>query len=625
LEDRCVPSTVTNLDDAGAGSLRQALLDTPAGGTVDFQPGLTGTIMLTSGELVISRNLTIAGPGADVIAVSGNHASRVFDILSSAAISGLTIADGMTTDFGGGIVNDGPLTLTDSIIRDNSASYAGGISSFGTLTISGCTFIHNSTTAVKGFGGGIDTGFGAATITDSIIAGNSSGTGGGLVSFGQTTINRSTISGNFADSGGIRFGAGVYNSAGTMTITSSTINGNSTSGNGGGIINFATLSITNSTISGNSAGDILGGGGIYDLLGRVQIQNTIIAGNKSLAAATPDIGRSVVSQGHNLIGDGTGGRGYTDTDLVGTAANPIDPRLGPLQDNGGPTPTQALLVGSPAIDAGDNTDAPPTDQRGAPRIFHGTIDIGAYEVQAAPRPHATVAQSLLWPPDQRLVNVGLAVQLNADADPSTHLQVQVYADDQASPADAGDIGPSTLQLRATRQGTLLGRVYLIVTSAADASGHVGMSVASVVVPGHRDPFHIGLVRLEAALARGWVDLFHTIPAGFHLLGEGPGDGGAAPPSRQSETSAGIGDIVQLTTPIQATPRFSANGGTPLSRVEAIARAEGFPPDWTALPADGAFAAVPEEGSRFRMPRPAWPDAVPGVVLDVLVRDDRLLV
>jgi len=93
LESRCLPSTVTNLDDSGAGSLRQAIMDAPSGGTVDFQPGLTGTITLTTGELGITKDLAIAGPGASVITVSGNHASRVFDITPSdnVAISGISV------------------------------------------------------------------------------------------------------------------------------------------------------------------------------------------------------------------------------------------------------------------------------------------------------------------------------------------------------------------------------------------------------------------------------------------------------------------------------------------------------------------------------------------------------
>jgi hypothetical protein len=129
LEGRRVPTTVTTLADAGAGSLRQAILDTPAGGTVDFQPGLTGTITLTSGELAVNKDLTIAGPGPDVITVSGNHASRVFDIAArvTVGLSGLTIADGFSLDsFGGGIQNSGTLTVTGSTLSGNAAD-GGGI------------------------------------------------------------------------------------------------------------------------------------------------------------------------------------------------------------------------------------------------------------------------------------------------------------------------------------------------------------------------------------------------------------------------------------------------------------------------------------------------------------------
>jgi hypothetical protein len=133
--------------------------------------------------------------------------------------------------------------------------------------------------------------------------------------------------------------------------------------------------MNNSTLSGNSADTV--GGGIFSLFGTRTTRNTIIAGNT--APNNPDVSGTLVSQGHNLIGDGAGGTGYDSTDLVGTATNPIDPRLGPLQDNGGPTETMALLPGSPAIDAGDPTNAPQWDQRGPgyPRVVNGMIDIGA--------------------------------------------------------------------------------------------------------------------------------------------------------------------------------------------------------------------------------------------------------
>jgi hypothetical protein len=110
--------------------------------------------------------------------------------------------------------------------------------------------------------------------------------------------------------------------------------------------------------------------------------NTIVAGNTHTGSPS-DVDGSIVSNGHNLIGDTNGSSGWVASDLLN-----VDPNLGPLQDNGGPTQTMALLPGSPAIDAGDNTDAPEWDQRGEgyPRIVNGTIDIGAFEVQAPPLP-----------------------------------------------------------------------------------------------------------------------------------------------------------------------------------------------------------------------------------------------
>jgi probable HAF family extracellular repeat protein len=306
LEGRCVPSTVTNLSDHDPGSLRDAIATTPPGGTVDFQPGLSGTITLTTGELAIDKDLTITGPGRDVITVSGNHASRVLDIVTTSivAISRLTIADGGVTDTnGGGISNGGVLSLSDCLVSANSVS---GTSSYG---------------------------------------------------------------------------AGIYN-AGTLTVSNSTLNDNSATYGGGGIYNAGTVTVSNSTLSGNASNL---GGGIFNVeydLSTVLIRNTIVASNGAPSSSS-DVNGRLISVGHNLIGDGAGGNGYDPTDLVGTARYPIDPLLGPLQDNGGPTFTMALLPGSPAIDAGDNTSAPQWDQRGPGylRVVNGTIDIGAFEVQ----------------------------------------------------------------------------------------------------------------------------------------------------------------------------------------------------------------------------------------------------
>lgn len=453
LEDRRVPSTVSNLADSGPGSLRDAIANTPAGGTIDFQAGLSGTIKLTSGELVIDHNLTISGPGASAITVSGANSSRVFDIpLSmSAAISGLTIADGYTTGgltgWGGGIENRGTLSVTDCTITGNFAEFGGGgIDNHGPLTVTGCVLSNNTTTASLGGGGGgiyssngnvtvaassfsgnsgqqggaiinnggtlnVDTStfsqnhagvgggvfnvFGTGTITNSTFANNAADTsagyaGGGVANSGngKLTVSGCTFTGNSAGTATINGGGGaVYNQDSILTLVNSTLYGNSAH-LGGGIDNHFSVSITvlnvsSSTIVGNSAGV---GGGVNNSGGTLGAFNTIVAGNT--APGSPDVGGALASQGHNLIGNGTGGSGYASTDHVGTAASPIDPMLGPLQNNGGPTQTMALLAGSPAIDGGDNANAPAFDQRGPgyPRIVGSTIDIGAYESQVSSNP-----------------------------------------------------------------------------------------------------------------------------------------------------------------------------------------------------------------------------------------------
>ena len=318
---------------------------------------------------------------------------------------------------GGGMYNLGTLTVSNSTLSGNSAYQGGGIYNEGTLTVSNSTLSGNS--APNGGGGGIYNFFGRLTVSNSTLSGNSApgqfpNGGGGIYNYGTLTVSNSTLSANSAGGfgGGIRNlgtltvsnstlsansaifsgvygdGGGISNEGGTLTVSNSTLSGNSApNGGGGGIYNTGqfggagALTVTSSTLSGNSANT---GGGIdnFGAYASTVSRNTLVAGNT--AATSPDLSGTFTSQGHNLIGDGTGGSGFNVTDLVGTAASPIDPRLGPLQDNGGPTPTMALLPGSPAIDAGDNTGAPMWDQRGAPfrRIVNGIIDIGAFEVQA---------------------------------------------------------------------------------------------------------------------------------------------------------------------------------------------------------------------------------------------------
>jgi len=422
-------------DGTGKCTLRAAIQEAnsvPGADAINFS--VTGTIQLGSVLPDLSTDITINGPGANVLTVRRNTGGdyRIFTINNgvTAAFSGLTIANGNLPagDRGGGIFNrGGTVTITNGTITGNSADGGGGISNqnAGTLTITNSTLSGNSS-GIDGGGGGIFNSGSTVTITNSTLSGNSSVNsngiaGGGISTFlGTVTITNSTLSANSAGlfGGGIYnsgstvtitnstlsansaglFGGGTYNSGSTVTITNSTLSGNSSGDSGGGIFNASgTLTITNGTIIGNSvSGGSNQGGGIFILGDTVNARSTIIAQNTATTSG-PDVFGTLTSQGHNLIGNNSGATVTPATgDQIGTSASPIDPNLGALASNGGPTQTHALLPLSPAIDKGDDcvTDnscsptlaaALTTDQRGAgfPRKVGAHVDIGAYEVSVA--------------------------------------------------------------------------------------------------------------------------------------------------------------------------------------------------------------------------------------------------
>lgn len=344
--------TVTNLDDGGDGSLRQAILDAnanPGADIIDFQDELTGTITLTSGELpLVTEDLTINGPGIFAITVSGNHASRVSVVNTgvTAVISGLTLTDGQISGNGGGIFNLGNLTLNN-------------------VAVSGC---------VSGLGGGGIFNNGTMTITNSTLSDNhandNNAGGGGILSNGPLAITSSTLSGNSAARGG-----GIYtnNGGASLSITNSTLSGNSAINTGGGIEDFGTANISFTTLSGNSAG-VNGGGIIVDASAILNIKNSIVA--NSTAGGDCSNSGTFNATGTNFTTNGTC-PGFTQV-------TPAQLNLGPLADNGGPTQTHALLPGSVAIDAApDCTDVGggtvSADQRGIFRPQGTACDVGAYE------------------------------------------------------------------------------------------------------------------------------------------------------------------------------------------------------------------------------------------------------
>jgi hypothetical protein len=340
--------TVDSLSDAvdnnafstGHTTLRDALAVIAPGGTINFAPGLAGGTITLNSELDITKNVTIQGLGANQLTISGNHQFRDFNIGTGAnvTLSGLTITNGNSLGNGGGILNEGTLTLNQDEIQNNQANIGGGIfnDQGATLTVNASTISHN-TVKVLTFGNNPNP-----------------LSGGGLANLGTAILTNTTIAGN-----------------------------NGSVGKGGGILNTTTgnLTLNNDTITGNSASF---GGGVFNQ-GTATVHNTIIAQNTAIVGA--DIDGTFTSKGFNLIGieDLNAATGFTNGqkgDIVGTATKPIDPKLGTLQNNGGFTFTEALLAGSPAINTGDpnNGNNPTTDQRGITRPQRGRADIGAYEL-----------------------------------------------------------------------------------------------------------------------------------------------------------------------------------------------------------------------------------------------------
>jgi hypothetical protein len=374
-----------------------------------------------------SGNLEIVNSNFD-----GNYASDVGGAVyayndGSVTISNSSFTNNEADGEGGALFTStnvsGTISLTDSMFSGNYSGGSGGAAMFysdGTANVGiinttftanaagswgGAFYIMDSVADVTIFGSTMtgndaDSGSGAAyiensgdlTITNSTIADNiSAGGSGGLYlnNGGDATITNSLISGNQALDGN---GGGIVNNAsGVLTINNSTLTGNSAN-NGGAILNGGSLVINQSTIAGNSAS--VSGGGVVLAGASLSLSGTIVSGNSSGVAGTADFG--LYSEEPSDTGSFTATNsliGEVDPRLTANGTNNImstNPMLGGLADNGGPTKTMALLDGSPAIDAGPNPVATfignDSDQRGLPwvRIYGGSADIGAFEVQPNP-------------------------------------------------------------------------------------------------------------------------------------------------------------------------------------------------------------------------------------------------
>lgn len=356
--------TVTNLNNSGAGSLRQALADIAIGGTITFDPVLAGgTLALTSGPLVPRHNVTIDGSSAPGISLDGGGVDRVLivDAGLTVNLANLTVTNGFGWQLAGGILNNGNLTLDH-------------------VKVTGNTMATDSGDFWQG-GGGIYTGEGGRlTLVDSSVTNNSAAwSGGGVYSFFNTTttIERSTIAGNISNDvgGGLRL-------LGNAAIINSTISGNESTGWYGGAI-FITdgvVDMTNTTIANNISPSYAPAavfvGTFTDASATFNLVNSIIANNAAEGCFLAPFGAGPVainSLGNNVFTDGTCFPAGSDRIVA-------DPGLAPLADNGGPTLTHALVNGSPAIDSADDAVCPAKDQRGVTRPQGAHCDVGSFEL-----------------------------------------------------------------------------------------------------------------------------------------------------------------------------------------------------------------------------------------------------
>jgi hypothetical protein len=411
LEDRLAPATLTvnsTADTASAAdaylSLRQAIAivnsaTLPSGLSPQILAQISGTLHEGGADTIVFDPAKVTGPitlgGTQLrLSLPGTTAAITID----GGTAGVTVDGDLKSRIlqvdGGVHATLARLTLT----RGSNDERGGGIANSGTLTVSRCTLSgNNSPTA----GGGIvNINFGTLTVRDSTLTKNSGGTGGAICNGGDFTGGLVTlINSNLSENSGT-FGGAIAND-GTVRVINSTLWGNTAQFAGGGISNVGTMTVINSTLSGNSS--VADGGGIVtgdslfgDRESELTLNNTIVAGNLRGGGSdkVPDDVRGMASDSSssNLIGVGSGSNlsNAVNGNQVGTPESPIDPKLGPLQDNGGPTQTLALKPGSPAIDKGNTTlavdqDGRPlaADQRGYDRLSPsgGTVDIGAFEVQ----------------------------------------------------------------------------------------------------------------------------------------------------------------------------------------------------------------------------------------------------
>jgi hypothetical protein len=486
-----------------------------------------GAGIFNAGELVVENcvivnNVTVPGsvplfsfapPPASGAGIfnSGILDLRLCIVSSNGCGPGITLQPGSAGGSGGGVFNEGEMTLADSTIHGNaggkggdgffgsggSGGSGGGICNAGTLSLNGCTLSAN----VAGKGGtgwgGEDTSFGSFPG----FPGGRGGLGGGLYNTGILGVTNCTFANNLSGQGGTG-GPGGLGRRAELPGTPGGDGGNS--GDGGGIHNEGSIVVCNDTITGNATapggfGGLGGLGGCCPagpagptgspgapgngggLSGNVNLLNTLVVSNLT-AGAAPDAAGAVVSLGFNLVTDSTGnsGLGIMTGDILNVAV-----LLGPLTDNGGPTFTCAISSGSLANNAGTTLGAPPVDQRHVIRPPRKTVDIGAFEFVGTP-PSISVIPNLLTDEDT-VASTGCTV---GDIEtPAASLQISARSSNTSllpneNISFGGSSSSRTLTLApATNQ---FGTSTIDVT-VRDPDGNTGVSSFQLVVQPINDP------------------------------------------------------------------------------------------------------------------------------------------
>jgi CSLREA domain-containing protein len=506
-----VVNTTADHDDGTCGgvdcSLRDAVVATNAAtdaNTITFAASVTGTSTLNStlGQIIVTSPVTINGPGARVLAISGGNATRVFNFGGATSVlSGLTIRDGRSSSLsslfsaaGGGLSNYGTLTVNDCAFIGNQAiggnnsgtdgsnggvAIGGAVYNLfnGVITCNRCTFTGNSVTGGKGannsgagaFGGTGGAGQGGAIWNDATCTlainnctfANNTATGG----LGGDNVSTNGRGGT----GGTGSGAGVFNRE-TMTVTACTFSSNAGVGGAGG----------HGSVPKNDGNTGLGSGGLENSgTSSSTVRNTISAGNTGNGGV--DAKGAFISQGFNLIGVADFATGFTATgDLVGTTAAPLDAKLGSLQNNGGPTDTMTLLTNSPALDQGKsfglttdqrNRTRPLDDPAIAPATGGDNSDIGSFESAGRLIPIRAVSRKVHRVPifDVDLPLSGtVGIECRSGGATGDHQLIVTF--------------PTPIVVNGSPQAQLISGTGNIGTGGSSNGGVVGINGAVVTVP-----------------------------------------------------------------------------------------------------------------------------------------------